>query len=108
MFYNYNTGGDENSAQNLRKLAEENPKAKATLLYKAEIQDRKHELVQNEEEFLKILHIVDGVLKKIEQELDGQVEGMPYFIFFSLEGNKSLEKRSTKYIYKKDMNRNVR
>lgn len=68
-------GGDMSSSQNLRKLADEHPKAKATLLYKADIQDRKHELVRNEEEFLKILNIVDQVMSEIEMELQRQPEG---------------------------------
>ncbi|XP_053606909.1 ganglioside-induced differentiation-associated protein 1 [Plodia interpunctella] len=67
--------GDMGSSQNLRKLAEENPKAKAILLYKAEIQDRKHEILANEEEYFKILNVVDEVLSRIEEELRNQTEG---------------------------------
>lgn len=70
------------SSQNLRKLAEENPKAKPTLLYKADIQDRKHEIVRDEEEFLKVLNIVDKVLSEIDKELKDQQEGvfLSYYI----------------------------
>ncbi|NP_001186866.1 ganglioside-induced differentiation-associated protein 1 [Bombyx mandarina] len=67
--------GDLSSSQNLRKLADENPKAKHILLYKAEIQDRKHELLSNEEEYLKILNIVDQVLNQIEEQLKLQPVG---------------------------------
>ncbi|XP_013190795.1 ganglioside-induced differentiation-associated protein 1 [Amyelois transitella] len=67
--------GDIGSSQNLRRLAEENPKAKEILLYKAEIQDRKHEILASEEEYLKILNVVDEVLALIEEELRGQTEG---------------------------------
>lgn len=63
------------SSRNLRKLAEENPKAKSVLLYKAEIQDRKHEILSNEEEYLKILNVVDQVLTQIEEQLKTQLEG---------------------------------
>ncbi|KAM3966146.1 LOW QUALITY PROTEIN: ganglioside induced differentiation associated protein 1 [Aphomia sociella] len=66
--------GDLGSSKNLRKLAEENPKAKGILLYKAEIQDRKHEILANEEEYLKILNIVDDVFTLIEDELKKQSE----------------------------------
>lgn len=70
--------GDTCSSQNLRKYAEENPNAKATLLYKAEIQDRKHEIIRDEEEYLKILGIVERVMDEVEQELNNQpsIEGM--------------------------------
>ncbi|XP_026762506.1 ganglioside-induced differentiation-associated protein 1 [Galleria mellonella] len=67
--------GDLSSSKNLRKLAEENPKARGILLYKAEIQDKKHEILANEEEYLKILNIVDDVFSLIENELKTQTEG---------------------------------
>ncbi|KAG6462712.1 ganglioside-induced differentiation-associated protein 1 [Manduca sexta] len=67
--------GDLSSSRNLRKLAEENPNAKSILLYKAEIQDRKHEILSSEEEYLKILNIVDQVLTLIEEQLKTQPEG---------------------------------
>ncbi|KAJ0178274.1 hypothetical protein K1T71_006097 [Dendrolimus kikuchii] len=67
--------GDLSSSRNLRKLAEENPKAKSILLYKADIQDRKHEILTSEIEYLKILNIVDQVLVQIEQQLKTQPEG---------------------------------
>ncbi|KPJ07183.1 Ganglioside-induced differentiation-associated protein 1 [Papilio machaon] len=66
--------GDLVSSKNLRKLAEENPKAKGILLYKAEIQDRKHEILTNEEEYLKVLNIVDAVLTQVEDQLTEQNE----------------------------------
>ncbi|KAI8426268.1 hypothetical protein MSG28_005156, partial [Choristoneura fumiferana] len=66
--------GDLGSSKNLRKLAEDNPKAKGVLLYKAEIQDRKHEILTNEEEYLKILNIVDQVLTQVENQLKDQSE----------------------------------
>lgn len=69
-------GGDMSSSKNLRKLAEENPLAKSILLYKAEIQDRKHEILSNEEEFLKILNILDQVLNQVEEQLKTQPEGI--------------------------------
>ncbi|KAL0822513.1 hypothetical protein ABMA28_004564 [Loxostege sticticalis] len=67
--------GDLGSSKNLRKLAEENPKAKGILLYKAEIQDRKHEILSNEDEYLKVLNIVDQVLFHVEEQLKTQSEG---------------------------------
>lgn len=75
-------GGDLVSSKNLRKLAEENPKAKGILLYKAEIQDRKHEILTNEEEYLKVLNIVDAVLTQVEDQLKEQSEGICYSVFF--------------------------
>ncbi|XP_050351448.1 ganglioside-induced differentiation-associated protein 1 [Nymphalis io] len=66
--------GDLSSSKNLRKLAEENPVAKGVLLYKAEIQDRKHEIIANEEEYLKVLNIVDEVLAQVEIQLKTQSE----------------------------------
>ncbi|KOB68773.1 Ganglioside-induced differentiation-associated-protein [Operophtera brumata] len=68
-------GGDLGSSRNLRKLAEENPNARSVLLYKAEIQDRKHEILSNEDEYLKILNVVDQVLTQIEEQLKTQQEG---------------------------------
>lgn len=65
-----------NSSQNLRKLADENPKAKSILLYKADIQDRKSEILTNEAEYYKILNIVDQVLSEVEKQLKGQNEGI--------------------------------
>ncbi|XP_047534624.1 ganglioside-induced differentiation-associated protein 1 [Vanessa atalanta] len=66
--------GDLSSSKNLRKLAEENPSAKGVLLYKAEIQDRKHEIIANEEEYIKVLNIVDDVLAQVEIQLKTQSE----------------------------------
>ncbi|XP_023936772.1 ganglioside-induced differentiation-associated protein 1 [Bicyclus anynana] len=66
--------GDLSSSKNLRKLAEENPKARDVLLYKAEIQDRKHEILTSEEEYLKVLNIVNEVLSHVEEQLKQQNE----------------------------------
>ncbi|CAK1586151.1 unnamed protein product [Parnassius mnemosyne] len=66
--------GDLVSFKNLRKIAEENPKAKSILLYKAEIQERKHEILINEEEYTKVLNIVDSVLTQVEEQLKDQSE----------------------------------
>ncbi|KAJ2944383.1 hypothetical protein O0L34_g18385 [Tuta absoluta] len=66
---------DLSNSNNLRKLAEENPKVKEILLYKAQIQERKHEILTNEEEYTKILNIVDQVLTEVEEELKEQNEG---------------------------------
>ncbi|KAL0871912.1 hypothetical protein ABMA27_004366 [Loxostege sticticalis] len=71
--------GDLGSSKNLRKLAEENPKAKGILLYKAEIQDRKHEILSNEDEYLKVLNIVDQVLFHVEEQLKTQSEGSTFY-----------------------------
>lgn len=78
------SAGDLSSSQNLRKLADENPKAKHILLYKAEIQDRKHELLSNEEEYLKILNIVDQVLNQIEEQLKLQPVGKIEIISYKI------------------------
>ncbi|VVC86747.1 unnamed protein product [Leptidea sinapis] len=67
--------GDLSSSKNLRKLAKENPKAERVLLYKAEIQEKKHEIIANEEEYLKVLNIVDEVLTQVEEQLSNQSEG---------------------------------
>ncbi|CAH0694119.1 unnamed protein product [Spodoptera exigua] len=67
--------GDLSNSTNLRKLAEENPKAKSILLYKAEIQDRKHEIITNEEEYTKVLKIIDQVMSQVEEQLKKQPEG---------------------------------
>ncbi|XP_075979079.1 ganglioside induced differentiation associated protein 1 [Anticarsia gemmatalis] len=67
--------GDLSNSANLRKLAEENPKAKSILLYKAEIQDRKHEIISNEEEYTKVLNAIDQVLTYVEDQLKSQPEG---------------------------------
>lgn len=69
------------NSQNLRKLAEENPKAKDILLYKAEIQERKHKILTNEAEYLKVLNIVDQVFSEIEKQLKSQSEGTNFFHF---------------------------
>ncbi|CAH0584310.1 unnamed protein product [Chrysodeixis includens] len=67
--------GDLSNSNNLRKLAEENPEAKSILLYKAEIQDRKHEIIMNEEEYTKVLNVIDQVLTHVENQLKEQPEG---------------------------------
>lgn len=67
--------GDMGNSANLRKLAEENPKAKSILLYKAQIQDRKQEIISNEEEYTKVLNIIDQVFTQIEEQLKSQQEG---------------------------------
>ncbi|CAH2981327.1 unnamed protein product [Chilo suppressalis] len=67
--------GDLSSSKNLRKLAEENPKARGILLYKAQLHDRKHEILSNEDEYLKVLNNVDQVLSHIEEQLRIQSEG---------------------------------
>ncbi|XP_021181541.3 ganglioside-induced differentiation-associated protein 1 [Helicoverpa armigera] len=67
--------GDLGNSTNLRKLAEENPKARSILLYKAEIQDRKHEIITNEEEYSKVLKVIDQVLTHVEEQLKKQPEG---------------------------------
>lgn len=69
------SAGDMSNSENLKKLAEANPKAKDILLYKAEIQERKHEILTNEAEYLKVLNVVDQVLSEIEQQLKNQSEG---------------------------------
>ncbi|XP_068618420.1 ganglioside-induced differentiation-associated protein 1 [Battus philenor] len=66
--------GDLVSSKNLRKLAEENPKVKDILMYKAQIQERKHEILTNEEEYKKVLNIVDAVLSQVEEQLKEQGE----------------------------------
>ncbi|XP_041987107.1 ganglioside-induced differentiation-associated protein 1 [Aricia agestis] len=66
--------GDLTSSKNLRRLAEENPKAKDVLLYKAEIQDRKHDIISNEDEYMKILNVVEEVLAQVEEQLLKQGE----------------------------------
>ncbi|CAB3251651.1 unnamed protein product [Arctia plantaginis] len=68
------TGELSNSA-NLRKLADENPKAKSILLYKAEIQEQKHEIITNEEEYTKVLNVIDQVFTQVEEQLKSQPEG---------------------------------
>lgn len=70
------SGGDISNSQYLRRLAEENPKARDILLYKAEIQDRKHEILTNEFEYMKTLNVVDEVLTAIEKQLKTQSEGL--------------------------------
>lgn len=75
--------GDIGNSSNLRKLAEENPKAKSILLYKAEIQDRKHGIITNEEEYSKVLTIIDQVLTEVEEQLKKQPEGNIYTCFYS-------------------------
>lgn len=77
-----------NSA-NLRKLADENPKAKSILLYKAEIQEQKHEIITNEEKYTKVLNVIDQVFTLIEEQLKNQPEGnykhyLLYFNYFHL------------------------
>lgn len=84
------SAGDLGSSKNLRKLAETHPKAKGILLYKAEIQDRKHEILSNEDEYLKVLNIVDQVLSHIEEQLKTQVEGL-CLIFITLNKIKPCE-----------------
>ncbi|CAK1556275.1 unnamed protein product [Leptosia nina] len=66
--------GDLSNSKNLRKLAKEHPKAENVLLYKAEIQDRKHEIITNEEEYLKVLNVVDDVLGQVEEQLTRQYQ----------------------------------
>ncbi|XP_047504719.1 ganglioside-induced differentiation-associated protein 1 [Pieris napi] len=66
--------GDLSNSKNLRKLAKANPKAENVLLYKAEIQDRKHEIITNEDEYLKVLNVVDDVLSHVEEQLTKQYQ----------------------------------
>lgn len=65
-------GGEEKSIQRLRELAEIHPEIKDILLEKAEVQEKKHNIIVSEEQFAKLLDQVDGVLKEIETELSSR------------------------------------
>ncbi|KAL4707665.1 hypothetical protein ACJJTC_014846 [Scirpophaga incertulas] len=67
--------GDIGSSKYLRKLAEENPAAKGILLYKADMQERKRQILSNQDEYLKILNAVDHVLSEVELLLQSQNQG---------------------------------
>lgn len=55
--------------------ADLNPDVKDTLLKKAEFQDKKHHLLTNKDEYLKILKTVEDVLETIEKELATHKKG---------------------------------
>lgn len=62
------------------------------LLYKAEIQDRKHEILTSEEEYLKVLNIVDEVLSHVEEQLKQQNEGITTIPILIYTYNRQLKK----------------
>ncbi|CAG9761571.1 unnamed protein product [Ceutorhynchus assimilis] len=66
---------DKNSADNLRKYAQENPDAKEMLLEKAENQEKKREKLLNKDEFLKICQQAEKVLDEVEAELSQHTNG---------------------------------
>lgn len=57
------------------------------LLYKAAIQDRKNEIIANEEEYLKVLNVVDDVMEQVEKQLKEQSEGNLSFLVLTLNLN---------------------
>lgn len=66
------TEAEEKNATNLRLLAEKNPNIKNILLEKAEVQEKKYNLIKDEVEFEKLLDQVDSVLKEVEKELSSR------------------------------------
>lgn len=68
-----------NSSKTLRMNADLNPEVKDTLLKKAEFQDKKHHLLTNKDEYLKILKTVEEVLETIEKELATHKKGNKHY-----------------------------
>lgn len=60
-----------NSSNKLREYAQLHESARDTLLGKADFQDKKHQLVTDKQEYIKLLNIVDRTLQKVETELTG-------------------------------------
>ncbi|XP_060519297.1 ganglioside-induced differentiation-associated protein 1 [Cylas formicarius] len=65
---------ERNSSVNLKKIAESNPEARDMLLRKAADHELKFSVLEDKEEFLKVLREVDAVLDQVEAEL-GNHEG---------------------------------
>lgn len=64
--------GEEKSIKRLRELAEIHPEIKDILLEKAELQEKKHNIIVNEEQFKKLLDQVEDVLNEVEKELSSR------------------------------------
>lgn len=60
---------EKKSSASLRETAEKNPESRDVLLQKANAQDKKHLLVTDKSEYLKVLAQVDQVLDEVEEEL---------------------------------------
>ncbi|XP_071451722.1 ganglioside-induced differentiation-associated protein 1 [Hetaerina americana] len=60
---------DQNSCQNLKKCAEKNPEHKEILVQKAEVHERRHNIVTSKEEYSKVIDLVNSVLMEVETEL---------------------------------------
>nr|UUV68093.1 glutathione S-transferase [Dendroctonus rhizophagus] len=71
---------DKNSATNLRKYAQDNPDAREMLLEKAENQEKKHEKMQNKEEFVAILKETDKVFDEVEAELAQHADKLNWWL----------------------------
>ncbi|XP_046660311.1 ganglioside-induced differentiation-associated protein 1 isoform X1 [Homalodisca vitripennis] len=72
--------GEEKNVANLRKLAEKHPNIKRILLEKAEVQEKKHQLVMDEASFEKLLDQVDTALQEVEKELASRSENDPRWL----------------------------
>lgn len=69
----------------MRETAEKVPEAKDILLQKANQQDKKHQIVLNKDEYLKVLKNVDDVLEQVEKELSGHVNGKQFNYKLSIQ-----------------------
>jgi len=65
---------ENKNAANLRALAEKYPNIRETLLEKAELQERKHQIVTDEKAYVKLLDQVDSALLEVEKELSSRNE----------------------------------
>lgn len=55
-----------------------NPEARDILLKKAEFQDKKHQLITDKEEYIKILENVNIILIKVEEQLNEMKKGSKF------------------------------
>lgn len=69
------TAAENKSSVSLRETAEKNPESREVLLQKAKAQDKKHVLVTDKNEFLKVLSQVSDILDLVEQELASHTGG---------------------------------
>lgn len=66
----------------LEKKAKENPVHQAALLMKVKMQREKFDLIQNPDEFRKLIDAVGSLLMEIEAQLQHQSGGLSELIFW--------------------------
>lgn len=72
------TAAEENNVANLRALAEKHPSMRQVLLEKADVQEKKHKIIKDENAFAKLLDQLDTVLQEVEKELSSRDGKLSY------------------------------